>query len=156
MRKIGKTRPPTLERPAASKDMATPVIAVRDSPPRRIAGATISGWSSSLDIDFDKLLSRRPIGVSIVSGAAPDAAGVLDAPDAAGVLNTQNAAGVPNTQNAAGIRNAPETPVRDRLTAAEPAHMPRTACLPPETVSLSDGTHITFTTTDRFESISTV
>ena len=156
MRKIGKTRLSNPIQPAPARDVAAPAIDMRNSPPRRIAGATISGWSSTLDIDLDKLLSRRPTGPSIVGGAAPDARGVPDAPDARGGPNAPDARGVPDAPDARGGPDAPEVRFHNPASATEPGHMPLAACLASETVSLSDGTHITFATTDQFESVNTL
>lgn len=147
MRKIGKTRLSNLIQPAPARDVAFPAIDMRNSPPRRIAGATISGWSSTLDIDLDKLLSSRPAGPSIAGGAAPDATGVLDAPKATGVSHGPEAR---------GVSHGPNIRFHNPASATEPAHTSLAACPASETVSLSDGTHITFATADQLESVNTL
>lgn len=103
MRKISKSKVSIPERP-------TPAIDRLDTRPRQTAGATISGWSGSLEIDLDALFARRPGGASIGGGAA------LSAP-------------------------------------AAPA--PDASCVPVGTVSLSDGTRITFATVSQFEIVDT-
>jgi hypothetical protein len=127
MRKIGKTGSPIRKRLSSSNgasphspDISIPSLDMKDERPLRVAGATISGWSRSLEIDLGALLARRPAGASIASAAVPDAS--ICKPDH-----------LPGHE-------------REPLSNGPPA----------ETVSLSDGTNITFATTSQFEVVNSV
>lgn len=123
MRKIGKTRSPGRERPSSSNDVSLAALDMRDQRPQRVAGATISGWSASLEIDLGALFARPPAGASIASGVDP---GPKDA----------------------ALPPLSPTPM---ATGVDP-----TGCPAGETVSLSDGTSITFATADQFETVNSV
>jgi hypothetical protein len=146
MRKISKIRSSDLDRTAREGY-------VENSRPLRIPGATITSWSAAPDINLDALFAR-PIPGATIAGAAARATDRPEPPAPEPVWMSDQA--LPRGQARSADRAHPADRVGEpnATFAADPASAPDQPIK--GTVSLSDGTRITFATKSQFDIVGLV